>query len=274
MINSIDSWKQLTWAQVLPIVEDMLGAMEGYAGRCKRQPKKVRDWPAFGIARDKIDEFAVVLPMIQELSKPSIRERHWVQVLKTLNKMPEDGDVNNWLETVTFQELLDMHLHKFEEQIVETTDMADKELKIETDKVDIVAKWFVEEFEFKMWKDRGVPNLTSYGVMVDELDEAVMMVQTMLTMKAVAPFREETQELLKQLSETADVIDRWLKVQLMWCALESVFLGGDISKQLPKEAKMFSKVDKEYGSQMDKAAKTKLIIDVCANESLRAEVKC
>ena len=91
-------------------------------------------------------------------------------------------------------------------------------------------------------------------------------------MKAVAPFREETQELLKQLSETADVIERWLKVQQMWCSLESVFTGGDIAKQLPKEAKMFGKVDKEFSSQMDKAAKTILILDVCANDSLRAEL--
>ena len=39
-----------------------------------------------------------------------------------------------------------------------------------------------------------------FGLLVDELDEAIMIVTTMLTMKAVAPFREETQELLKALS--------------------------------------------------------------------------
>ena len=61
--------------------------------------------------------------------------------------------------------------------------------------------------------------------------------------QAVAPFREETQELLKTLSDTADVMDRWVKVQMMWCSLESVFTGGDIAKQLPKEAKIFGKVD-------------------------------
>ncbi len=43
------------------MVEDMLGAMDGYGGRCKRQPKKVREFPGFIQARDKIDEFGVRL---------------------------------------------------------------------------------------------------------------------------------------------------------------------------------------------------------------------
>jgi dynein heavy chain len=269
--NSIEAWTQLTWAQVLPMVEEMLGAMEGYAGRLKRQPKKVREFPMFIEAKSKIEEFQVVLPMIQELSKSSIRTRHWEQVLGLLHKMPEES-IEDWLLTVTFQELLDMQLHHHEEQIIEVTDMADKELKIENDKAETEAKWAVEEFDFKTWKDRGVLNITGYGAMIDELDEAVMIVQTMLTMKAVAPFRESTQELLKNLSETADVIDRWLKVQTMWCALESVFMGGDIAKQLPKEAKMFLKVDKEFALQMDRAGKTKKILEACANDALRAEL--
>ena len=270
--NSIENWKSLNWSQVLPMVEDMLGAMEGYSGRVKRQPKKVREFPGFLTARDKIEEFQVVLPMIQELSKASIRTRHWEAVLKIMHQPKSAEEIEQWLDSVTFQELLDMEMHHKEEDIVDVTDMADKELKIENDKAEIVDKWFKEEFTFRTWKDRGVPNLTAYGLLVDELDEAVMMVQTMLTMKAVAPFREVTQELLKTLSETADVIDRWLKVQTLWCSLESVFTGGDIAKQLPKEAKMFMKVDKEFSLQMDRAAKTKLVIETCANEALRAEL--
>lgn len=64
----------------------------------------------------------------------------------------------------------------------------------------------------------------------------------MLTNRHVTPFRERASELLKLLSETSDTLERWLKVQMLWCSLESVFTGGDIAKQMPMEAKKFAKV--------------------------------
>ena len=64
-----------------------------------------------------------------------------------------------------------------------------------------------------------------------------MQMQTFLTMRHVAPFSEEATELLANLNDAADTLEQWVKVQLMWCSLESVFTGGDIAKQLPMEAK-------------------------------------
>ena len=73
-------------------------------------------------------------------------------------------------------------------------------------------------------------------MVVEELEDTQMNSQTLLTMRHVAPFRNIAQELLGLLSETSDTLESWVKVQMMWCALESVFSGGDIAKQLPKEA--------------------------------------
>ena len=110
-------------------------------------------------------------------------------------------------------------------------------------------------FEFELFRTesrdndaphRPIPTLQGTGILTEELEESIMQMQTFLTMRHVAPFREEATELLANLNDAADTLEQWVKVQLMWCSLESVFTGGDIAKQLPMEAKKFSKVDKDW----------------------------
>ena len=107
---------------------------------------------------------------------------------------------------------------------------------------------------------------------MEQLEEAQMTLQGMLTMRHVAPFRERAQELLITLSETSETLEKWMKVQMMWCSLESVFTGGDIAKQMPVEAKKFGKVDKDWQKIMSKAMETLKVIDAAANDVLRASL--
>eukprot|EP00604_Paraphysomonas_vestita_P002156 CAMPEP_0174820288 /NCGR_PEP_ID=MMETSP1107-20130205/4010_1 /TAXON_ID=36770 /ORGANISM="Paraphysomonas vestita, Strain GFlagA" /LENGTH=265 /DNA_ID=CAMNT_0016035301 /DNA_START=1397 /DNA_END=2191 /DNA_ORIENTATION=+ len=156
------------------------------------------------------------------------------------------------------------------EEIEEVTDGADKQLKIEKGLEEIEDRWKTFTFAFREWKNRNIQILLGTVGVMEELEEAQMNLQAYLTMRHVAPFRERAQELLQTLSDASDTLERWLKVQMMWCSLESVFTGGDIAKQMPMEAKKFGKIDKEWAKVMGKAYETQIVVECCANEVLRA----
>lgn len=52
----------------------------------------------------------------------------------------------------------------------------------------------------------------------------------MNAMRYVTPFRAEVMEKIAIISDVSDVIDKWLKLQILWVNLVSVFSAGDIAK--------------------------------------------
>jgi len=263
VMTRMEEWRVILWTDVVANIQSMSQETESFASRCKKMPKKLRDWDAYGALKKKIEDFQLVLPLLQELSKASIMPRHWEGVEKLTGTKLNVTDAEFRL-----QQLLDAPLVEKHEEITEITDGADKELGIQLKLDDIDVKWAGARFSFQPWKQRGVPVLQAIGVTVEELEEAQMQLQTMLTMRYVAFFRERAQEKLKQLSDTSETLELWQKVQLLWCSLESVFLGGDIAKQMPTVAKKFQKIDKDFVNIMQRASEQSLVIVACANEVL------
>ncbi|CAN0407305.1 unnamed protein product, partial [Ascophyllum nodosum] len=145
---------------------------------------------------------------------------------------------------------------------------ADKELAL-ADKLDDKAyQWDRASFEFTPWKNRGVPVLKSYGRVIEELEDAQLQLQTLFSTRHIAPFREEVQSKLGELSNTTDCLELWVKVQLLWTSLESVFMGGDIAKQMPTEARKFVRIDKDWSKIMSKAEGTRKVTTCCASKTL------
>lgn len=265
VLSTIEEWKQIPWLSVAERVQAMTEKVDAFSSRCKKMPAKLREWEAYTDLKQMIDDFTDILPLLQELSKESIKSRHWDAVME---KTGTQLDVT--AADFKLQALMDANIVGFKAEIEEITDGADKQLKIEIQLGEISQRWETEEFQFNDWKGRNVPILKAVVPIVEELEETQMNLQTMLSMRHVAPFREVAQQKLEQLSDTSETLERWIKVQMLWCSLESVFTGGDIAKQMPVEAKKFQKIDKDWAKIMTKSVEIKNVVQCCASELLKS----
>eukprot|EP00931_Biecheleriopsis_adriatica_P081370 TRINITY_DN5469_c0_g1_i3.p1 TRINITY_DN5469_c0_g1~~TRINITY_DN5469_c0_g1_i3.p1 ORF type:complete len:4660 (-),score=1275.41 TRINITY_DN5469_c0_g1_i3:88-14067(-) len=267
VLDTIGAWKDYLWVDVPGEAENMKKEADQFANRCKKMPKQLRQWPAYHELKKEIEDFQEVLPLLMELSKKSIQGRHWQQVNDITGK-----DLQVEREDFKLQSLIDAKLNDYKDDILDITESADKQQVIEERLGEITAQWSAMAFEFSNWKAREVPCILVGGKVnevQESLEETQMVLNAMNAQRHSAPFKEELMALITTLSDTADTIERWFKVQQMWTSLESVFTGGDIAKQMPMEAKKFSQIDKDWLKIMHKSAETLRVVDCCQNDLLR-----
>ncbi|RLN86351.1 hypothetical protein BBJ28_00004571 [Nothophytophthora sp. Chile5] len=264
--KTMEEFRVIPWTQVGMSVPRMSDCFAGFDQRCKKMPKKLCEWEAYGILRKAIAEFLEVLPIIRELTRESIKPRHWEEIVKTCSghRLPFES------EAFKLQDVLDAKLLTWKEDVEYVCESAQKQLQIEHKLRDLTERWASTTFEFGEWRMRNVPVLKSYGQVIEDLEDGQLQLQAMLSMRHVVFFKDQVQAKLAQLSDTADVLELWAKVQMLWMSLESVFTGGDIAKQMPFEAKKFAKIDKDWLKVMAKAAEVGFVVVCCANELLRS----
>lgn len=264
VIETIEDYKSIPWLEVSSNISTMSDKVEQFDARCRKLPGRLREWDAYKDLKKQVEGFMTVLPLLQALSKESIRPWHWQEVMKVTETKLNIGD-----EDFTLQGLLDAHLENFKDEIEEIAESADKQAAIAEKLTEIKDKWATEEFQFTTWKNQPAPILKAVSPIIEDLEEAQMQLQTILTMKHVTPFKEEVQNKLTQLSDTSETLERWLKVQMLWCSLESVFTSGDIAKQMPIESKKFQKINKDWLKIMLKSQETGNVVSSCGNELLK-----
>ncbi|KAJ8610701.1 hypothetical protein CTAYLR_005659 [Chrysophaeum taylorii] len=262
--HALDNYRSVHWSDVTVRFQAMVDETTAFDARCKKLPKKLREWEAYTEMRAKVTDLQDLLPLIADLSKPSIKPRHWREVIDLI-KTPLPFDK----ESFQLKHIFKSPLLQFKGQVEEICEGADKQLGIETKLADVKEQWDHAAFTLTKWKERDVPILLAFGQVIDDLEEAQLNLQSLLSMRHVGPFREAVASQLTTLSDTADTLELWIKVQLLWTSLESVFMGGDIAKQMPLEAKKFAKIDRDFVKIMLKASETQVVVACCGNELLR-----
>jgi dynein heavy chain len=265
--QSVKQWSNVLWGNVADQIASITEVVNGYEARCKKLPKKLREWQAYDDVCTKIADLQALQPLLVGLCKPSIKPRHWIEINNLL--APTKTTLPYQDEEFSMAYILNSAIVQFKEEVEELCEGADKQLQIERRMLELKEYWAVASFEFAIWKNRDIPVLKAFGFVIEELEEAQLQLQSLLSIRHVTPFKDDVHKFLTSLSDTADTLEMWVKVQLLWTSLESVFLGGDIAKQMPMEAKKFSKINKDWEKLMVRAAEVKLVVASCSNELLR-----
>ena len=137
MTTTVSDYKELLWADVPDKIEDMLQKVSDFQNACKKMPKVLREYEAFVELKRTIDDFLETLPLVQQLSHPSMRGRHWNALMQVTGR-----NLNVHSDTFKLSTLLEADLLEFNEDVEDITNSATKELQIEEKLAVIQEEWY------------------------------------------------------------------------------------------------------------------------------------
>ncbi|XP_077689901.1 dynein axonemal heavy chain 17 [Eretmochelys imbricata] len=251
---SINDWKTTKWKEIN--VEQMDIDSKKFAKDVRSLDKEMRPWDAFIGLDNTVKNMITSLRAVNDLQNPAIRDRHWHELMQAtkVNFIMSD-------ET-TLADLLQLNLHKFEDEVRSIVDKAVKESGMEKVLKALDSTWSTMQFEHEPHARTGTMLLRSDELLVETLEDNQVQLQNLMTSKYLAHFLQEVSGWQQKLSTADSVISIWFEVQRTWSHLESIFIGSeDIRNQLPEDSKRFDSIDRNFKELMAEAVKTPNVIE-------------
>uniref|UniRef100_A0A4X1URR4 Dynein axonemal heavy chain 17 n=1 Tax=Sus scrofa TaxID=9823 RepID=A0A4X1URR4_PIG len=255
MVNtSFAAWKTTKWQDIN--VEQMDIDCKKFAKDVRSLDKEMKSWDAFVGLDNTVKNMITALRAVSELQNPAIRDRHWQQLMQATQVKFEMSD-----ET-TLADLLQLNLHRYEDEVRNIVDKAVKESGMEKVLKALDSTWSTMEFEHEPHPRTGTMMLKADEVLVETLEDNQVQLQNLMMSKYLSHFLKEVTSWQQKLSTADSVISIWFEVQRTWSHLESIFIGSeDIRAQLPEDSTRFDDIDQEFKALMEEAVKTPNVVE-------------
>ena len=119
--DTIGKWRDVQWSDIQSEIGKMTEQIDVFGRDCMKLPGVLKTWDAYKELKQEIDDMTEMLPLVEQLAKPSIRARHWDEVISLTKK-----EIPYQSETFTLSQLLQANLLQFKEDIEDITESADK----------------------------------------------------------------------------------------------------------------------------------------------------
>ena len=252
-------------------VEEILDEIKKLSKQIKTQPIKVRQWGCYKGIEVDVANMSKALPLCAELRSKAMRERHWKQLLEVTKF--SDHQIDPTSPHFTLQNLIDLELHRYAEDIGTIVEKSTKELGIEKALGKIEVAWDKLEFTYEYDKQYDTYLLGPIDDIVELLENDNTSLQSMLSNRFVDFFSERVNTWQKNLTSIDFNVMRWASVQRQWYNIYSIFmLSDDIKQQLANEARNFETADILYRRVMLASHKHTNIINVICTDVVSSQL--
>lgn len=136
--------------------------------RCHKINREIKgkNWEISEAIKSRIDQFKRTMPLIQDLKNSAMRERHWTQIKSEIQKSFDHAS-----DSFTLEQIINLGLDQYAEQISAISGAASKELSIEQVLKDIATVWSSLALDITPYKDRGHFRLRSTDEIFQTLED-------------------------------------------------------------------------------------------------------
>ena len=254
-------WRETLWTDInTAAMED---ATKAFQKDVKGLPKKLRSTDAFIGLDDSVKNFLTSVPLVADLRSPDMRDRHWKSLMQVTGKEFVIDD------SFSLDSLLALELHKFEDEVGEIVDCAQKEAKMEVSLGKLEVTWAKVEWMQMKHKDTDINTVKLGEEDFEALEDNQVLVQGMLANRYMKTFEEAITGWNRKLMMVADVNQILSEIQRTWAYLESLFIYSDeVKKELPEAAARFKAIDGVVKSILNEACATKNVVESANKEGL------
>ncbi|MED6240198.1 hypothetical protein ATANTOWER_017418 [Ataeniobius toweri] len=161
--TSIEEWTKTPWKEIN--VEQMDMELRRFAKEMKMLDKEVRAWDVYLGLESVVKNLLTSLRAVNELQNSAIRERHWQQLMNTTGVRFVMG------ESTTLGDLLELQLHRVEDEVKNIVDKAVKEMGIEKVLAEITQTWSVMSLSYETHNSTETPLLKADENLIETLED-------------------------------------------------------------------------------------------------------
>eukprot|EP00960_Hanusia_phi_P043077 755854-Hanusia_phi.AAC.7 len=262
----VGQWKTTLWNDIE--CESMEEGAKTLFKQLRSQDKFVKGTDCFTICEQNVKNFLSTIPLVSDLRHPSMRDRHW-NMLMDLTGVKFQID-----DSFKLDDLLRLELHKFEDDVGEIVNRAQKEEKMEQALKKIGSTWVGLEFNFIQHKDTDVQLVKLSEEDFETLEDHQLQIQNMMGSRYLSTFEDEAicqgaqvqtvSSWQKTLSAVSDVVSIMNEIQRTWAYLETLFIGSDeVKKELPEDTERFAGIDNDVRKVLADFFQVKLAAKAC-----------